>query len=251
MFVTYGEFVPFSNSRIFRMRFYLLSSSLVFLLIPAIARSQSPTESLHKLFETEWQAQLKEYPTMASYLGDQRYNDRWTDLSLQAISRRNEHQRVLLGQLSEIDSTKLSLADQLNLDLFRRQLEVDLEEFLFQWHLVPLNQREGIQDENSLADAIAFHSVKDYEDWLTRLKAFPVYMDQTIALMRAGVEAKMVQPQIVMKRVPAQIKRQIVEELTQSITIGTEAITIKFGYTPSLSQNAPNGQHNVRGSCWR
>ena len=94
---------------------------------------------------------------------------------------------------------------------------MDLEEFLFQWHLVPLNQRGGIQDENSLADAIAFQSVKDYEDWLTRLKAFPVYMDQTIALMRAGVEAKMVQPQIVMKRVPAQIKRQIVEEPSTSL----------------------------------
>ena len=217
MFVTYGAFVPFGNSWIFRMRCYLFFASLVLLLIPAIARSQSPTEQLHKLFEAEWQLQLNEYPTMASYLGDQRYNGRWSDISLQAISRRNEHQRALLGQLSQIDSTKLSPADQLNLDLFRRQLDVDLEEFLFQWHLVPLNQRGGIQDENSLADAIAFQSVKDYEDWLTRLKAFPVYMDQTIALMRAGVEAKMVQPQIVMKRVPAQIKRQIVEEPSTSL----------------------------------
>ena len=198
------------------MRCYLGSLSLVLLLIPAIARSQSPAEQLHKLFEAEWQLQLEEYPTMASYLGDQRYNDRWPEMSLLAISTRNEHERALLDQLSQIDSTKLSPADQLNLDLFRRQLDVDLEEFLFQWHLVPLNQRGGIQDENSLADAIAFHTVKDYEDWLTRLRSFPVYMEQTIALMRAGVEAKMVQPQIVMKRVPAQIKRQIVEEPSTS-----------------------------------
>ncbi len=198
------------------MRCYLGSLSLVLLLIPAIARSQSPAEQLHKLFEAEWQLQLEEYPTMASYLGDQRYNDRWPEMSLLAISKRNEHERALLDQLSQIDSTKLSPADQLNLDLFRRQLDVDLEEFLFQWHLVPLNQRGGIQDENSLADAIAFHTVKDYEDWLTRLRSFPVYMEQTIALMRAGVEAKMVQPQIVMKRVPAQIKRQIVEEPSTS-----------------------------------
>ena len=199
------------------MRFYLCVLSLVLLQIPAIAQSQSPTERLHKLFETEWQVQLKEFPTMASYLGDQRYNDRWPDMSLLAISKSNEHERALLVQLLEIDSSKLSPADQLNLDLFRRQLEVDLEEFPFQWHLVPLNQREGIQDENSLADAIAFHTVNDYEDWLARLNAFSVYMDQTIALMRAGVEAKMVQPQIVMKRVPAQIKRQIVEEPSTSL----------------------------------
>jgi site-specific DNA recombinase len=45
------------------------------------------------------------------------------------------------------------------------------------------------------------------------------------------------------------VKRQIVEELTQSIVIDTEDITIKFGYTPILLpimfQNTPNGQHNV------
>lgn len=40
----------------------------------------------------------------------------------------------------------------------------------------------------------------------------------------------------------ATAKRQIVEELTQSITVGDEEITIKFGYTPALIQNSPKGQ---------
>ena len=45
------------------------------------------------------------------------------------------------------------------------------------------------------------------------------------------------------------VKRQIVEELTQSIVIDSEDITIKFGYNPIilpiLFVNAPNEQHNV------
>lgn len=40
-------------------------------------------------------------------------------------------------------------------------------------------------------------------------------------------------------------KRQVVEDLTESIIIGTEDITIKFGYNPNFLQNTPNGQRNV------
>ncbi len=46
------------------------------------------------------------------------------------------------------------------------------------------------------------------------------------------------------------VKRQVVEELTESITIGGEDITIKFGYTPTLLLNTPKGQHTGRGSYW-
>jgi uncharacterized protein (DUF885 family) len=193
-------------------------SVFVLMLVTAsIAIAESPAERLQALLENEWQLKLAEVPTLASYLGDKRFNDRWPDVSLGAISKRNDHQRDVLRRLDEIDQSNLSSSDRLNLDLFRRQIEVDLEELPFQWYLVPINQRDGIQDENSLADALSFQTVQDYEDWLARLKGFPVYMDQVIALMRAGVAAKMVQPQIVMRRVPAQIRRQLVDEPTASL----------------------------------
>ena len=47
------------------------------------------------------------------------------------------------------------------------------------------------------------------------------------------------------------VKRRIVEDLTKSITVGSEDITITFGYTPNLFQNTPKGQRNVMGSYWR
>lgn len=190
---------------------------VILLLVPVLARAQSPAERLQSLFEDEWQYNLRESPMTASYLGDKRYNDRWPDVSLKSIADREEHQRHLLKRLAEFDNAQLSKSDQLNLDLFHRQIDVELEENSFQWYLVPLNQRDGIQDQSTLADALTFQTVKDFEDWLARLRSFPVYMDQTIALMRAGISAKMVQPQVVMQRVPAQIKRQIVEDPTASL----------------------------------
>lgn len=188
-----------------------------FMLLYRCSFGQTTTAQLHALFEEEWQYNLRQSPTMASYLGDKRYNDQWPNVSLAAISERHIHDQELLSRLKSIDASSLTAADQLNLELFRRQVEVGLEEFPYLWHLVPINQRDGIQDESSLADSISFVSVKDYEDWLTRLRTFPEYMNQTIALMRAGIDAKMVQPQIVMSRLPAQIKRQIVEDPAGSL----------------------------------
>ncbi len=77
---------------------------------------------------------------------------------------------------------------------------------------MPLNQRGGIQTQNELADSLRFETVKDYEDWIARMNAFPVYMDQTIALMREGIAAKMLLPKVIMQRMPAQIDKQIVDE---------------------------------------
>ncbi|HWN10300.1 MAG TPA: DUF885 domain-containing protein [Pyrinomonadaceae bacterium] len=175
----------------------------------ALAQDAETTKALHDLFAREWDYDLRESPTRASQLGDRRWNDRWTDMSLNAIKRRHEHERQVLAELEKIDRTKLARSEQLNYDLFRKASELAIEEFKYRWYLVPLNQRGGIQSQNELSDSLRFTTVKDYEDWIARLKAFPTFMDQTIALMREGIRAKMLLPEVIMRRIPAQIDRQI------------------------------------------
>lgn len=172
---------------------------------------------LQQLFDDEWEWTLREAPTFASYLGDKRYNDRWPDLSLEAIQCRQDHQRDVLKRLEGMDVSALSASDKLNYRLFRRQIQREIEGYPFRWHLVPVTQRDGIQDENSLADSLQFETVKDYEDWITRLRSLPVYMDQTMALMREGIRSKILQPKIVMGRVPSQIHKQIVDDPAESL----------------------------------
>jgi uncharacterized protein (DUF885 family) len=200
-------------------------TSLVASAKDARAEDATPKAQLDALLADHWQWTLREQPTFASHLGDKRYNDRWPDVSLAAIERRMQHQQEVLKKLEGIiaagggtpDKAFPASADRLNYLLFRKQLQFDLEEYPFHWHLVPLNQREGIQDENSLADSLSFDKVKDYEDWISRLRAFPAYMDQTIELLRQGVREKTVQPKVVMRRLPEQIKRQIVEKAEESL----------------------------------
>jgi len=187
--------------------------------VSPIARAEDAavTKQFQDLLAQEWEFTLREAPTFASHLGDPRFNDRWPDVSLMAIERRHQHRQETLGRLEKIDKQQLSAADQLNHQLFRRDIAEEVEAFQFRWHLVPLDQRGGIQTENELADQLPFRTVKDYEDWIARLKSFPVYMQQTMDLMRAGIRERIVQPKIVMRRIPEQIKKQIVDQPADSL----------------------------------
>lgn len=174
--------------------------------------ADDPAARLHALFAAEWERTLEEQPTWASTLGDRRYNTRWEDLSLEAIERSHQADRRVLQALDEIPLERLSPADRIHYRLFRRKYELRVAEYPFQWYLVPLNQRGGIQDAGDLADSLTFDRVQDYEDWLARMRAFPQHLEQTIALMRLGAERRIIHPQVVMRRVPAQIDRQITDD---------------------------------------
>jgi uncharacterized protein (DUF885 family) len=188
---------------------------------PLIALAQTaPADDaarLKQLFGREWDYLLEQNPTWASELGDRRWNDRWPDLSPQNRTAREKHDRELLRELTtQIQRQNLPPADALNYDLFRSRCELIIEGYPLNWELIPLDQRNGIQTEDALADNLRFETPKDYEEYITRLRTFPKHRDETIQIMREGIAAHMVQPKIVMQRVPAQIDKQIVDDPRKS-----------------------------------
>src|SRR5262245_6678311 len=48
-------------------------------------------KALHELFAAAWDFDMQERPEDASEMGDRRWNDRWTDKSLRAYARRDQH----------------------------------------------------------------------------------------------------------------------------------------------------------------
>ncbi|HEU4593886.1 MAG TPA: DUF885 domain-containing protein [Pyrinomonadaceae bacterium] len=202
----------------------VLAALLVFNALPAASAQRTGTAKrggaggamLHKLFDDEWEWSMRQNPTFASSLGDRRYNDRWEDASLEAFAARQQHRLDTLKRLQAIDRARLSTADQLNYDLFRKDLESDIEEYKLRTYLLPVNQRGGIQTANELSELLRFQSVKDYEDWTARMRALPRLMEQTIALMREGVRAKILWPKVTQRRVTGQIDNQIVARAEDS-----------------------------------
>lgn len=175
---------------------------------PRVETRTGASRALHDLFAREWEFQLQDNPTFASSLGDRRYNDRWGERSLASYERREARARQALAVLSHINRNALLPADKLNYDLFKDETENDIERFKYRLYLLPVSQSDGIQTSDQLADRLRFETVKDYEDWIGRLRAFPELMEQTIALMREGVRARIMQPKILMQRVPRQLDAQ-------------------------------------------
>jgi prolyl oligopeptidase len=182
----------------------------------ALADNKETGKALNEFFESEWNYDMEQSPAKASSMGDRRWNDRWGDQSLEAIHKRQEHAVGALERLKKFDRAQLSAADQLNYDLFKKDLELDIEGAKFRSYLMPINQRGGIQTLDELGDRLRFETVKDFDDWIARLRAFPTLMDQTIALMKEGARARVMWPKIVLNRVPAQIDKQLVEKPEES-----------------------------------
>lgn len=193
-------------------RFFLCALAL--LLCPK-ARGDEPAK-LRAALAAEWDYTMQEFPTWASELGDRRWNDRWPDVSLAAVAKRSAHASAWKSRLDGFDRAALPPAEQTNLDLARYDAAQDVEGEAHRLWLVPLNQMGGVHTADELADSLRFESRKDYEDWLGRLRALPAYVAQTIELMRQGIAEKRVYPKVILRAVPEQIRKQIVEQPEES-----------------------------------
>jgi uncharacterized protein (DUF885 family) len=144
------------------------------------------TEEFAALLDDAWEWQLRQDPVMASSLGIRRYNERWQDASLAAIESAQEQQREFMRRLLAIDSLSLSPDDQLNYDLYRRDLMTEIEGFQFRNYLMPVSQRGGVQTLDDVTQSIPLSTLTDFEDWLKRMAAVDRVIDQTIAVQEEG-----------------------------------------------------------------
>ena len=192
------------------MKRFGIACSILLLLIGGAALA-GPTEDFEALLDEHWQWTLRTSPVMASRMGDRRYNQEWADNSPGAIEDRHKQTREFLRRVYAIDRAALSEEDQLNYELFRRQLQDEVDEFQFNGHLMPFSQRGGVQNLDSLTDELQLVSVQDYDDWLARLGKIDDVIDQQIALAEKGRKSGYTAPQILMQRLPDQIATQVVE----------------------------------------
>ena len=210
----------------------ILSPFIFLMFFIGLESVAGPAEDFEALLSEHWEWRMRENPVGASRLGDRRWNDQWQDLSLDAIERRYGEQQAFLRRLRVIDSSQLSEADQLNYDLFRRDLENRLDGHQYRSFLMPMSQRGGVQSLESTAETIRLANTTDYEDWLTRMANVETVVEQTMALMEEGRETGYMPPKILMERIPDQVATQLVEDPEQSPfyaafssmpdTIGTE-----------------------------
>ena len=190
--------------------------ALGIIMTTAQAQVTTPSQTLHALFAGEWERVLRDNPESASYQGDTRYNDRWTDMNAAAIAQREAAERDALARLRAIPRTALDEADQLHYDTFEWQLSLAVQRQRFKEWLQPIGHQGGVQTADGIAQTMPFETAPQVRQYLARMAALPALVDQTIALMQQGRQAGVMPPRVLMQRVPAQIKAQIVSDATAS-----------------------------------
>ena len=178
----------------------------------ALAAKKAANAPLLKLFETSWQEDLADDPMAATALGDHRYDNLLTDMSVEAIARRNQLGYTRLAALRKIPKEKLEKADQLNYDLFERETRVRLNEAQFKPYLYAVRTTDGPQLLPELAEIHPFQTVKDYDNWISRINSSGMYIDQWIVLLGQGAAERRTQPRITIAKVLEQIKPQLVTD---------------------------------------
>ncbi|MGD0229264.1 MAG: DUF885 domain-containing protein [Syntrophorhabdales bacterium] len=173
------------------------------------------TAELHGLEQDYWEWQLREFPELSTWTGDNRYNDRFTDLSFDAIERRNAEERRMLERARAIDRSGLTGQDQVSCSLLLWDLDLAASAQRFP-PVMLLTQISGPHlIFPQLVSMTPFRTAHDYHDYLRRLSAFPLYLEQATGLLRRGIGLGWVQPNVALRGVPDQIWGQLASDVEQ------------------------------------
>ncbi len=191
------------------LRVSLLIASIA-LFLPLLSYAAGPTLEerralLTRLLAEEWEYTLRTQPELATRVGDDRYNDRLSDFSDEAIADNLKHARNALRGFQAVDVTGFPEQEKLNRELIIRQLSEELKLSQFKDWEMPVTQFGGVHLwYASLARDTPFRNVKDYEDYNARLRQIPRALDQTMTHMRQGVRDHLMPPKYLLEKVAGQ-----------------------------------------------
>lgn len=173
---------------------------------------------LHQLFHDQWEAWLVYDPLFATYVGDQRYNDRLPSATEQVNSTWREQLIGFRSRLDGISYQSLPQGDQLNYDLFRHLVENEISELGYKVYRLPISRTGGFHLMlPDMFQVMPFTSVQDYANYISRLEAFNRYSLENIELMRTGLRTGYLPPLCTLTDLDKQLMAQIVTDATESV----------------------------------
>ncbi len=181
------------------------------LLVPQLCVGQpqpsleSRRSTLTALLAERWEYTLRTQPVFATIVGDKRYNDQLGDFSEQAVLKDLEEAHKYLARFKAIDTSGFTDQEALNKELMVRDLEMQIESARFKSWEMPVSQMDGIHIFlPTLPSYMPFETVKDYDNYISRLKQEAHAIDVTIELMRKGMKDGLMQPRFLLDKVAEQ-----------------------------------------------
>ena len=103
-----------------------------------------------------------------------------------------------LSELNTLSIESLSQEDQLSYKLFQFVLQENIKDYEFKTHYNPILSDAGFHND-LIYRVRPITSIKDAKEYLTLLRAIPLFVSQNIALIQKGIEAGISQPKVIFK----------------------------------------------------
>nr|WP_315252590.1 DUF885 domain-containing protein [uncultured Duganella sp.] len=171
--------------------------------VVATAKANAAQKQLARLAAAFHTARCQFDPLLfATANGDSRYNDQLgLAISPKVRAAQFTQYRALQKQLMSVRRDLLGAQEQLTYDLLTYELNNAMQLESFPEHLLPLNQFDNVL--STLANYAGgtgsqpLGTVKQYQDYLSRLNQLPRWIDQAIANMKEGMRGGVVQPKAI------------------------------------------------------
>ncbi len=184
----------------------------------ATAGGAGEAARLHDLFAREWEMRLRENPLFATSVGRHEYDALMPSASYADLERRSQATKAMLAELAAIDRSRLAPADAVNAAIWQDQLENRVAEFELGSYQMPFNADSGFHSGFAmLPEEMPFANTKDYENYLSRLRAWPRYVGELIDLMRMGIKRGFTVPRATLDGYDHTIEAHVVADPAKSV----------------------------------
>ena len=192
---------------------------------PKTEEQSKKMNNIKGILDSYYEERLHFFPLEATAIADNRYNDKLPcDISASYREKLKVFFKKHLDEIEKVDRNSLSDEDGISYDVFKREMNIQIEALSFNDYLMPLNQFWGMHLTfpvlGSGAGNQPFKTVKDYDDFLKRINNFTTYIDTEIINMKEGAKLGIVPPKLLIERVEPQLKGIIVTDPEQSVFYG-------------------------------
>lgn len=199
------------SSRSLRRNLHLALAPL--LLVSGTAAMAAPDDDYAALQQDYEQWLLRENPEYATVLGDRRFDERVTDVSLAAADRRAAEAQAMLNRLNAIAAPSLSPTNRVNQAILHRMLSEVVEANRHGQRMMLFTTYAGWhQNFASLANSMPFATLADYQSYLARLRQYPALNSEALSITRQAVAAGHVLPCVVLGSTERSISGLISED---------------------------------------
>jgi uncharacterized protein (DUF885 family) len=155
--------------------------------------------SVSAVFQAYYDERMRLFPFEATSNGISTYNDQFPiDISDAYRDTVKQFFQKYKTQLAAVDASKLTERERMSYDILNWDLDVAIEGFKFNDHLMPINQFWGktldLGQLGSGEGSQPFKTTADYDNWLKRISHFSEWADVAIANMKRGINEGSVLP---------------------------------------------------------